>query len=418
MLTLSAATPASSAFVILPNVLHDAGPGTFIALLAAALIAVLVAQAYAELASAFPHAGGEYAFVRATIGTGPSMAMLAVNGANCFLTIAVFSRGAADYLAPSLPGGPTGAALAAAAMGVGLLRLSSGALVTGVFLAVELVALALVAGLGIAQPQRPSSALVPAAALAPMALPALALGATSALFVFDGYGTAVYFAEELRDASRRVAGVVLMAFGAMAVIELGVAAALMVGARDVSALGNADSPLAAFVAERAGPGAARAMSLAVGLAVWNAAIAAVLLTARQLFAWGRDGLLGAPSKGLAAVTPRGVPRAATLATGAAGVALCLLPMKLLLLLTGTGLAFVYAGLALAMVAGRRSGATAHAPHRAPGGLALPVLLLIVLAGVIALGATEADGRISVAFTLTTGAAAWALWRVNGRGRAA
>ena len=67
-LTLSAATPASSVFVIVPDVLSQAGTGALLSMAAAALIAVCVAQVYAELGSAFPFAGGEYAMVGRTLG--------------------------------------------------------------------------------------------------------------------------------------------------------------------------------------------------------------------------------------------------------------------------------------------------------------------------------------------------------------
>ena len=61
-LTLSAETPASSVFVIVPDVLSQAGTGALLSLLFAALIAVCMAQVYGELSSAFPIAGGEYVY--------------------------------------------------------------------------------------------------------------------------------------------------------------------------------------------------------------------------------------------------------------------------------------------------------------------------------------------------------------------
>ena len=89
ILTLSAATPASSVFVIVPDVLSQAGTGALIAMGLAALIAVCVAQVYAELGSAFPLAGGEYAMVGRTLGPWAGFAVLGLNLANSLLATAV-----------------------------------------------------------------------------------------------------------------------------------------------------------------------------------------------------------------------------------------------------------------------------------------------------------------------------------------
>ena len=60
LLTVSAISPASSVFVVLPGALKTAGTGTFLAPLAALAIGVCMALVYAELASAFARTGGEY----------------------------------------------------------------------------------------------------------------------------------------------------------------------------------------------------------------------------------------------------------------------------------------------------------------------------------------------------------------------
>ena len=77
LLTLSAVTPASSVFVIVPGVIAQAGTGAFISMAVAALLAVPIAYVYAELSSAFPIAGGEYSLVGRGIGPASGFAMLA-----------------------------------------------------------------------------------------------------------------------------------------------------------------------------------------------------------------------------------------------------------------------------------------------------------------------------------------------------
>ncbi|MBW8743408.1 MAG: APC family permease, partial [Sphingomonas sp.] len=70
-LTLSATTPASSVFVIVPGMLQTAGTGTLWAFALAGLVCVATAYVYAELSSAFPVAGGEYVAVARTLGPLP-----------------------------------------------------------------------------------------------------------------------------------------------------------------------------------------------------------------------------------------------------------------------------------------------------------------------------------------------------------
>src|SRR5437899_12526381 len=68
MLVLSAATPASSVFIIMPGVIALAGSGAFLSCAAAAVIGLFMAFVYAELSSAYPTAGGEYTMVGRTLG--------------------------------------------------------------------------------------------------------------------------------------------------------------------------------------------------------------------------------------------------------------------------------------------------------------------------------------------------------------
>ena len=66
LLTLSSVTPAASVYVIIPGILQQAGTGAFLSLAAAALVGLAMAFVYAELASAHPLAGGEYAIFKVT----------------------------------------------------------------------------------------------------------------------------------------------------------------------------------------------------------------------------------------------------------------------------------------------------------------------------------------------------------------
>ncbi len=417
-LALSAATPASSFFVIVPDVLRAAGAGALWAMAAAALVAAAVAQVYAELASAFPYAGGEYAMAARVLGPSAGFAMLAVNTANALLGAAVFSLGVADQLSAAMggvPPVPVALACTALATGLGLLNVRASAWVTSAFLLVELAALAFTTAVGLAHPARDLRALATASVAPGVGLGALGGAVAVALFAYDGYGSAVYFAEELREPRRRVAQAVGWAVALVVAAELAPLAAVMLGAPNLGVLAR-EGP-AALVAARAGPEAARVLAAVVAAAIFNAVIATVLLSARQIYAAARDGVWPGPvSRVLARVEPRfRSPAAATLAAGAAVAGLCLLPPRLLLLLTGTGVTAIYAGLCIVLVVGRRTGRTAAAAHRAPLHPWSTGALLVVLVAVLGADAAgPGDGRTSLLATAAL-AGAGALWgAVRGR----
>ncbi|MDB5721931.1 MAG: hypothetical protein JWP15_2549, partial [Alphaproteobacteria bacterium] len=103
-LTLSVTTPASSVFVIVPGMVQAAGTGALLALLVAILICVATGLVYAELASAWPVAGGEYVFVAHTLGPAAGFAMLGVNLFNTLLFPPVVALGIASVASSFLPG--------------------------------------------------------------------------------------------------------------------------------------------------------------------------------------------------------------------------------------------------------------------------------------------------------------------------
>ncbi|MGZ6039038.1 MAG: APC family permease [Phenylobacterium sp.] len=421
-LTLSAETPASSVFVILPGVIQAAGSGALISMAAAGLVALCMALTYAELGSTFPSAGGEYAIVGTVLGPAAGFAVLGVNLFNMILAAAVLALGVADYLSAVWPGvSPVGAALAALAIGTGLgiLNIRSSAAVTGAFLAVELVALGLVTALGASHPVRPLAALIgrplrlaaSGHGLEAAGLGGLATGVVVGLFAYDGYGSAIYLAEEVTDVRRKLVRAVLWALALTAVSEMAALSAVLAGAPDLQGLLAAGDGMIADFASRAGGAAlGRAISAGIALAILNAVIALVLMTGRQIYATARDGVWpSGVGRALSRVHSRtGAPWVATLAAGAMSAAFCLVPMKLLLTLSGSSITLVYIALALACVLhGRRRAA-------APGWkLPLwpwPPLLALGLLAVFALSSLQ-DGALSFAVSVACAAGAAAYYQL-------
>ena len=422
-LTLSVATPASSVFVIVPGMFHVAGTGAVWALVIAAIVCVATAFIYAELSSAWPIAGGEYVAVAHTLGPGAGFVMLGVNVFNNLLFPPVAGLGVAAILqvvVPGLPAVPIAVAVVAGAALVAVLDIRVNALVTGAFLAVELLALAVVAALGLAQIARPVASFLIAPVmptpdgLAPASAASIGLATTIAIFALNGYGAAVYFGEAMLDAPRRIARAILAALALTLAFVAVPIVAVLAGAPDLATLLVAEDPFGLVARLRGGDSVAGLVAIGVVFAIVNAVIACTLACARFFYASGRDRAWGRPlDRWLSAVHPRfGSPWIGTLLVGAVGVACCFLPLTLLLVLSGAGLVAIYAGIALAAIAGRRSGATAHAPYRMPLYPLAPLVTLTALAYVVWTSWFDLEeGRPGLIVTAVQIGGAWLYYRL-------
>jgi amino acid transporter len=415
--------------VIIPGIVQQAGTGAFISMAAAAFVALAMSFVYAELASAFPHAGGEYALLGRTIGPFVGFVFMGMNTVGSTLAPAVLSLGAGTYVAaiwPGVPAAPLAIGIIAAAMLVGILNIRLNAWVTGAFLAVECAALAVLAILGFSHMHRGLDVLIlhpvvlHAGHLAPTPIAALGLATAVAIFSYNGFGSAVYFSEEMKEAPSRVARTILWALALTVAFEFIPMTAVLLGAPDLKRLIASDGPFSDFVLAAGGPTLNAVMSVGIALAIVNAVIAIVLINARFFFSSGRDRVWhGAINEQLVRVHRRfDSPWVATLLAGVTGIAMCFVPFHLLLVLNGTGVVVMYVLLCLGALAGRMTGATAHAAYRMPLYPLAPVLALLALIYVIYANWTDPDvGRPSLIATaaMMIGAAAyfWFLRRRRG-----
>ncbi len=430
LLTLSAVTPASSVFVGVPDVLNQAGTGAVVSLILAALMALPIAYVYAELSSAFPIAGGEYAMTGRTLGPAAGYAILGLTTFVNMVAAAVLALGIAPYLADLLPGVDArivGLAMIALTTAMGVLHVRANAWVTGVFLGLELLALGVLTMLGLMHPARDPVAfvihpiLVHAGALAPASLGIIGLATSVSIYVFNGFGGAVYFAEEMHEAPRQMARTILWATAiTIATIFIPVAAVL-IGTPDLKGLLGSENPFGDFVRARGGPLMASAVNAAVALAILNALLATILQNARFFFSTGRDKAWHPwLDQAFLLTHPKfHSPWAATLAAGATAAALCFVDKDLLLKLAGASLSITYVALCLAMLAGRRTGSTAHAPFRPGWAVVMPVLGLIGTAYVLWSAVQDPDaGQLSLKATAAVIAAALAYYVLVVRRRGA
>jgi amino acid transporter len=390
LLTLSAITPASSVFVIVPGVITQAGSGAFLSMLAGALLAVPIAYVYAELSSAFPITGGEYSMAGRAVGHGLGFAALGLTVVGSILSPAVLALGASDYLAVIIPGlNATAVAIAIIAVTtlLGILHIRTNAWVTGIFLLLELLALAALTGLGLWNAQRPLWEIVAhpvvvsdqALQATPMAM--MGLATSVAIFAYYGFSAAVYFAEETHEAPRVIARTILWSLLITVIFELLPVTAVLVGAPDLKALLSSQNPFSDFVAATGGHWFSIAISVSVALAIVNAVLATVLQNARFFYCTGRD-VTWHPriNNAFTATHDRyNSPWIATLAAGIFSMAACFVGLQVLLVVTGTSIAIVYAIMCIAAIVGRHSGTSNHAAYRMPLYPLLPVFGLLALA---------------------------------------
>jgi amino acid transporter len=393
LITLSSVTPASSIFIVVPGVVEQAGTGALISFGIAAFVSLLTAYVYAELSSAFPLTGGEYAIVGRTLGPLAGFIILGVNLVVLLLNISVVALGLGNYISDVLPGTSIVTdALACVAFTTlcAILNVRTNALITGAFLGLELLALVVVTTLGFLYPARSWVSLVAhptfldGGHLVAATPGVIGLATSVAIFAFYGYGNAVYLGEEVHDAPRHIARAVLWALAISVISQVLPLAAALHGAPDLAKMFASDTMFGEFVSARGGHTLGVVINLSVALAIINADIAVVVLVSRMLFSSGRDAVWAAPvNRMLTLVHARfGSPWAATLVTGALAAVLCFVPLSLLLVITGSAIAVVYGALCVAVIAGRRDGSTARAAYRMPFFPWPPILALIVLVYVL------------------------------------
>ncbi|MET9874150.1 APC family permease [Actinacidiphila glaucinigra] len=390
LLTLSCLTPASSLFVIVPPLFADLGTGTALTIVVAAVLCVAVAFCYSELGTLIPSAGGEYAMVGTLIGRLAGWIVFVLSLIVVMIVPPIIALGTGEYLAPIMQIDPkiAGAAVMLLATVMGLLDLRANAWITGIFLVLEVVAAAVVAFLGFSHTSRPASVLIHPVTEAghgvstAVTAGTIIAGLAIALFVLQGFSTAVYLSEEMENPRRTVSRTVLWTLGIGAVVVIVPTIAITLGAPDMNSLMAGD--LSALVQGWSNSAVGTFISLCIALAIINAGIVMVIQNSRVLYASARDRAWPAPvNRAFGTLSKRfGAPWIATLAVGVPGAVLCFVPVETLSGVTGVAVAAMYIVVALAALGSRRGGHKERAAWRMPLWPAVPLLLVVVLAYVL------------------------------------
>lgn len=411
LLTLSCVTPASTLFVVVPDLFGDLGTATALTIAIGSLLCIAVAFCYAELGTLIPSAGGEYAMVTTMTGRLAGWLVFVLSLLVVMIVPPVIAMGTADYLAPlvHIPAEAAGAGVMLLATLAGLLDLRANAWITGVFLVLEVIAAAVVAVLGFAHTERGAGSLVhgvvagDGGASHPVTAMLVVSGLAIALFITQGFSTAVYLSEELEDPRRNVARTVLATLAISTAVILVPVVAITMGAPDLSALTSGD--LGGMVTAWSNSAVGTFVSLCVALAIINAGIVMVIQNSRVLFASARDKAWPqSVNDALARLGRFGSPWVATLVVGVPGAALCFVNLDTLYGVTGVSVTGMYLLVAVAALAARRTSHKELPAWRMPLWPAMPVALIVVLVYILS--------RQEVTYLLWTGgimAAATLYW---------
>jgi amino acid transporter len=341
LLTMSCLSPVLSIYGVGSDVLLRAGTGAAGMFIVGIGVALVWAIVYAELGSAYPYAGGDYVGVGSILGPWAGFASLTVWAVTAGPTIAFLARTIASYVSDLAPAASplivTFAALAAAAA-VALLAVRTSAVVTGIFLGIEMLAVGALIAVGLWHPTRSLAEVLAhpvtlgaAGTLVPVAMGAMALAGVSAAYATAGGNQAIAFGEELAEPHRHMGRVILIAglIGAFATAVPVIV--VVISAPDLASMLRSPAPFSAFVASVAGPAAGRALSAGVILAVFNALIVQIMFSARLFFSFGRDEIFNPAVNTLLARVHRasGAPRAATWFVSLIAALCCLLDTHLL-----------------------------------------------------------------------------------------
>lgn len=415
LITLSSVTPASSVFIIVPAILLGVGGASVLTMVIAAVAAILVGACYAELSATYPVTGGEYTWAARLLGRPAGFATFMLTLVSGILIIAVIALGTGEYLGAafsSLSGTWVGIVVIAVTTVVSVLDIRTNAWVTGIFLAIELLAVLILAVLGFVHPERGLGTLVHAQTVGAHGLHGVGVSAIItllpvALFAFNGYGAAVYYVEETKDANRTIGRVILVSLLVTALVEILPLAAVVIGAPSLPALLGSSAPMNYFLIERGGHALNTIMSVAIAIAIVNAVIAIVIQIARLIYASARDRSWPGPVDAvLGHVHPRfKTPANATLLVGVlAMLAGIFIPLSALITATGASVALVYLVVACCALRLRRSSVRPSRGFTMPLWPLPPVLLIAAMIYVLVQTAHDAPSQVLVGvITMAVGA---------------
>ena len=261
---------------------------------AGALISLMGALCYAELATTFPHAGGDYHFLTRAYGKNVSFLYgwakaMVINTGSIALLAFVFG----DYMSKVLPLGANSTIYWAALIVITLTLINIIGIHTSariqtlltIFEVLGLVAI-IVAGFGIFGTPLPAVDNPPLFSSNPQ-LGILGLGMVFVLLTFGGWNESAYISAELKGTSKTIVTVIVASLAVITVIYLLVNLALINGL-GLKALASSKAAPADLLGLAFGPIGEKLLGLFVAIAALTSINATMIVGARTNYAMGED----------------------------------------------------------------------------------------------------------------------------------
>ena len=383
-LVVSDITPTASLLVIGPVVIAVAGSGSLLAYLIGCFIAISVALCMGELGSMYPVAGGLYSIVTRVLGRPIGfLALLDYIGQAIFLPASV-AIGIGVYIQALNPGIPSNIAAGLVMIlvtVVAMLRINVNAVLTGFFLLLELIVVAVLALAGFSHWQQPLSILTNPVLGdgTAVGLPLIFTAVATAMFSVNGYDSAINFSEETEGSAAHVGQAVVGAALIGIVFELIPFIAVVFGAPDLPKFLASPTPLTDVARSAFGDTFVNIITYGAIIAIFNASLAITLQFARIVWSSGRDRAWPGPiSSAIAKVHPSlRTPWVATLLTGGLAAVLCF-QSSLVAVVTFTAVLLIvlYALIALSALVSRMRQKDVPRPYRMPFWPVPPVIALV------------------------------------------
>lgn len=350
--------------------------GLWLSFAIGALVALLTGLSYAEMTTAFPHAGAEYVYLRRALPKWDWAAfsvgiVILLGGAATASTVAVAFGGYLRVFA-DVPVALSAIALLLFCTAFNILGMRESSWINMVLTSVEVTGLLIViaAGLtrdGIAQPlvAMPHTGVLSAAAVL--------------FFVYLGFEEVANLTEEVRHPARDLPRAIFVSIGLTTVLYVAVSLAVVALATPAELAGSA-APLAVAV-EKAWPGAGNLVSAIALFSTANTVLITLIATSRLAFSMSRDGeiprIFGTLSSG------RHTPWVAAVLVFAMSVALVpIANVKILAELSSFSALLAFFAVNIALIVLRYRLPDHHRPFRVPLRIGrMPLLPLLAIASI-------------------------------------
>jgi amino acid transporter len=295
-LALSDITPMASLLVVGSSLLALVGTASVLAFVIGCAIAVAVAMCMAELGSMYPTAGGLFYIVTKVLGRPVGFLAMIDYVLQGIFVPASLALGLGTYLHSLNKAIPVNLASGIGMLIVTLLavlRIHVSAVIVTICLAIEVVVIFLITGVGIANWNQPFSIVTHPAMLSGGTLKTVASGAiiaaiATSLFSVNGYDSAINFSEEAVGKPRNIGRAVMIAALVGIVLELIPFTTGLFGTHNLNAYLSSSTPFTDSVTAALGTTAGKIVIIGALFAIVNATLAITLQFARVLWASGRD----------------------------------------------------------------------------------------------------------------------------------